>query len=221
MDQENGFRGKKLYRSQVNKMLGGVCGGLAEYFSIDPTLIRMVWITLFLLGGIGGIVYLVALVIIPVHPDQVPGENPEKLIKDKSLFWGSLLIVIGGFLILKNLGFFYGFQFWNLPWSTIWAVFLIAIGAYLLVNRSRSASGQATDFMGELSGRKLYRTTQTKMISGVCGGLAEYFRIDVSIVRIVWVILTLASLGMGVLAYFIMALVVPEETEPMNDNTNM
>jgi phage shock protein C len=84
MDQMNGYTGKKLYRSQMNKMLGGVCGGFAEYFNIDPTLVRMIWITLFLLGGVGVLVYLAALVIIPVNPEQEPGEEgPEKLIQDK------------------------------------------------------------------------------------------------------------------------------------------
>ena len=55
---------KKLYRSMVNKMLFGVCGGLGEYFNIDPTIIRLIWA---ILGctGTGILVYFVAAVIIP------------------------------------------------------------------------------------------------------------------------------------------------------------
>lgn len=66
--------------------------------------------------------------------------------------------------------------------------------------------------------RRLYRSRTDKVIWGVCGGLAHYFNIDPVIVRIVFVVLTLASSGVGILAYIIMAIVVPLEgtraTEP-------
>lgn len=55
---------KKLYLSQTNKMLGGVCGGLGEYLDIDPTFIRIIWALLFFTGA-GFIAYLVAWVIVP------------------------------------------------------------------------------------------------------------------------------------------------------------
>lgn len=44
------MNGKKLYRSDENKMLAGVCGGIAEYFGVDPTLIRLAWVVFSLLG---------------------------------------------------------------------------------------------------------------------------------------------------------------------------
>ena len=47
------MNGKKLYRSDENKMLAGVCGGIAEYFGVDPTLIRLAWVVFSLLGGSG------------------------------------------------------------------------------------------------------------------------------------------------------------------------
>jgi phage shock protein C len=58
---------KKLYRSRKNYMLGGVCGGIGEYFNIDPTLVRLAVAFSMLLGG-GIIIYLVAWVIIPLNP---------------------------------------------------------------------------------------------------------------------------------------------------------
>ncbi|MFP3974844.1 MAG: PspC domain-containing protein [Dehalococcoidia bacterium] len=58
--------------------------------------------------------------------------------------------------------------------------------------------------------KRLYRSRRDRMISGVCGGLAEYLEIDPVIVRIVMVLLALAN-GIGILAYIIMALVVPSE----------
>ena len=56
---------KKLYKSHTNKMICGVCGGLGEFFGIDPTIIRLVWAVLGLMGGTGIVAYLIAAVIIP------------------------------------------------------------------------------------------------------------------------------------------------------------
>lgn len=60
------MNGKKLYRSEQDKMLLGVCGGLGEYFGIDPTLIRLLW-ALLACSGTGIVAYLIAAVIIPVR----------------------------------------------------------------------------------------------------------------------------------------------------------
>ena len=59
------MNGKKLYRSDENKMLAGVCGGIAEYFGVDPTLIRLAWVVFSLLGGSGLLAYIRAATIIP------------------------------------------------------------------------------------------------------------------------------------------------------------
>lgn len=56
---------KRLYKSNENKMLDGVCGGIAEYFDVDPTLIRLAWILFCLLGGSGVLAYIIAMIIIP------------------------------------------------------------------------------------------------------------------------------------------------------------
>ena len=59
---------KKLYRSNKNKMLGGVCGGLGEYFAIDPTLVRLGFVALCILAGGGLLAYIIALIIMPEAP---------------------------------------------------------------------------------------------------------------------------------------------------------
>ena len=55
---------RKLYRSATNKMLCGVCGGIGEYFGIDPTIIRLIWAIL-IFSGPGIIAYIIAAVVIP------------------------------------------------------------------------------------------------------------------------------------------------------------
>ncbi len=63
---------KKLYRISEGKKLAGVCGGIAEYFEIDPTLIRLIWavVTLFTVGT-GLLAYLIAALVIPAKPTNV------------------------------------------------------------------------------------------------------------------------------------------------------
>ena len=60
---------RRLYRSDTNKMLSGVCGGIGEYFNIDPTLIRLAWVILSIPTAIfGGLVaYIIAAIIIPTR----------------------------------------------------------------------------------------------------------------------------------------------------------
>ena len=56
---------KKLYRSDRNRMIAGVCGGIAEYFGIDPTLVRLGFVALSFMFGGGVLVYILAAIIIP------------------------------------------------------------------------------------------------------------------------------------------------------------
>ena len=59
---------KKLYKSNQNKMIDGVCGGIAEYFGIDPTVVRLIWALFSLIGGSGILAYIIAAIIIPRSP---------------------------------------------------------------------------------------------------------------------------------------------------------
>ena len=59
---------KKLYKSSTYKKLAGVCGGLAEYFNIDSTLVRLGWVVFSLLGGSGLLAYIIAAIIMPDRP---------------------------------------------------------------------------------------------------------------------------------------------------------
>ena len=59
---------KKLYRSRRDRMLGGVCGGIGDYFGIDPTLIRIAWVVGGLIVGAGLIAYIICAIIIPDEP---------------------------------------------------------------------------------------------------------------------------------------------------------
>ena len=59
---------KRLYRSKTNSMIAGVCGGLGEYFDIDPIFIRLLWVLFILAGGSGILAYIIAWIVIPQQP---------------------------------------------------------------------------------------------------------------------------------------------------------
>ena len=63
---------KRLYRSTREKMLFGVCGGVAEYFETDPTIIRLAWVVFSLLGGSGILAYIIAAIIMPADQEKMP-----------------------------------------------------------------------------------------------------------------------------------------------------
>lgn len=60
---------KKLYRSRKDQKLCGVCAGIAEYFSVDPTLVRLIWALFTAAGGAGILVYIVCALVIPEETD--------------------------------------------------------------------------------------------------------------------------------------------------------
>lgn len=62
---------KRLYKSREDKKLCGVCGGIAEYFELDPTIIRLAWVAFTLLGGSGIIAYIIAAIVMPDKKDDI------------------------------------------------------------------------------------------------------------------------------------------------------
>lgn len=61
-------RQEALYKSSTDKKIAGVCGGIAEYFNIDSTLVRLAWVVFCLLGGSGVLAYIIAALIMPDRP---------------------------------------------------------------------------------------------------------------------------------------------------------
>ena len=60
--------------------------------------------------------------------------------------------------------------------------------------------------------KKLKKSATNKTICGVCGGIGEYFNVDPTIIRIIWVILSFGSVGFGIILYFIVAVIIPNDT---------
>ena len=60
---------KRLHKSKDNRMIAGICGGLGEYFGIDPTVIRLGWVLFCAMGGSGFVAYIIAAIIIPEYTE--------------------------------------------------------------------------------------------------------------------------------------------------------
>ena len=66
---------KRLYRSEENKIIGGVCGGLGEYFDIDPSIVRIIFVAIVLAGGSGLLIYLILWIILPTKSNLQKDEQ--------------------------------------------------------------------------------------------------------------------------------------------------
>ena len=146
---------KKLYRDEEELVIAGVCGGLADYFDVDVTLIRAIFLILGIFGGGGLLIYVILWVIVPTKNDGAIIEDKEKInnfVKDVSKkgktmakeikkeikveknktskrsgsFLGLILMIFGTLFLIEKI----------IPviirWDYVWPVLLIVLGAYLI-----------------------------------------------------------------------------------------
>jgi|AntRauTorckE6833_2_1112554.scaffolds.fasta_scaffold00455_5 phage shock protein PspC (stress-responsive transcriptional regulator) len=123
---------KKLYRSRENKVIGGVCGGIGEYFGIDPVIARIILLLLFFVGGIGFITYIIALIIIPERPFEKENiEVDETVIKEQK---EKRMKILG--YILFGLGVYFILDIWfniNIEFGAeLWSIGLIILGIVII-----------------------------------------------------------------------------------------
>ncbi len=214
---------RRLYRSQKNKVIAGVCGGYAEYFDVDPVIMRLLFVLLAFFGGSGFLIYIVSIILLPKQPFDINDVNqvgaPVSRINIRYVF-GGLMIFFGGMFLLSNLGAFSFMHAWDISWNFIFPILLILLGMAIIYYRQNEplpeapvnpADGEGAAPQQQPAPRQLRRSLTDRKIFGVCGGLAEYFSIDPNLTRILYVVLCLATGGAGILLYFILALVVPDD----------
>ena len=198
---------QRITRSQSDRLLTGVCGGVADYFSIDSTMVRLIWTFFTLFGGSGLLAYIIAIFLIPDSNFQ---ERFSKLDSLKSNpLWGVLFIFSGLILFLQYNHIFYLF------WASFWGNFinisiafvLLGIGIYLLYNWQSQIKSDNKNVLGN----PLHLSIDDKKLAGVCGGLGESLVIDPNIVRFLWVFGTFMSIGVGILLYIILVLILPDK----------
>jgi phage shock protein PspC (stress-responsive transcriptional regulator) len=144
----------RLIRTQQDRIIGGVCGGLARYLNIEVVLVRLFFVVFALVGGIGPLVYIILWIVVPSE-EQIGGSTTQvysvdgEVIKERAenfkdefvemvnrpgkktgLYIGVALILVGAYIFLKNL---------NIPWlawvnnNVILAAMILLAGVALLV----------------------------------------------------------------------------------------
>jgi phage shock protein PspC (stress-responsive transcriptional regulator) len=136
---------KKLYRSATNRMIWGVCGGLADYFDMDPVLVRVIFVALALANGVGVLLYIILAIVMPsggvltpITPEGVQHEKPEPSPEESGrgpMVAGAILVALGLIILLSNLGLT-----WWIGWDVLWPLILIGIGVSIFWGRGRKRS---------------------------------------------------------------------------------
>ncbi|MBI2287967.1 MAG: PspC domain-containing protein [Chloroflexi bacterium] len=156
---------KKLYRSRRDRMIWGVCGGLAEYFDIDPTIVRIIAVLSIFLDGAGILAYIILAIVVPLEssqattPRDVVEENVAEIKESANRFGQGVRSafvkegdsepvskarhhsssILGIILILLGVFFLLGsFKLlWWLRWAYLWPLILIAIGLVVILSTRR------------------------------------------------------------------------------------
>ena len=229
---------RRLYRSRKDKVIAGVCGGLGGYINMDPVLIRIIWLATVVLGGTGLLAYLIAWILIPESPD---GYDPGKVERhtDGVKILGVILIAISLFWLAARFG---THHMVFIPWGWVGPVALVALGVALLIrpamhraqdpmmefqsdstppsepesDSGKTAEETSSDEQKTASSKEeepLRRSRRDRVLLGVCGGLAKRFNVDATVIRVLWAVGTVIGAGVLLIAYLLMALVIPDEEE--------
>lgn len=152
----------KLYRSRTDRMISGVCGGLGEYFGVDSTFVRILFVVLAAMGGGGLLIYIVLAIVIPekgtggrADLGSEGGEQYQQTFREGAQefgervreigqnvreggrgaqFFGWALLAVGVWFLLTNLGFL------RVNEDVVWPLLLIGLGVWLVL---RNRGGQS------------------------------------------------------------------------------
>ena len=150
---------KKLYRSKEDRVIAGVCGGLGDYFKVDPIFVRLIFIFLALLDGLGVLFYIIFIFVIPKqgegaidmkqtkekieefgkevagHAKDVAGKiekDSKGWMKDKRRVVGVMILLVGLFALLNKVLLVSWFR-----WDIFWRVALIIVGVYIIIKSTK------------------------------------------------------------------------------------
>ncbi len=152
---------RRLYRSRSDRMIWGVCGGLAKYFDMDPTIVRVITVLVMLTTGVGILAYIILALVVPLEgskaaePKDTIKENVEEMKETARELGREIQSTLAGeegkseevakirhrrrntlgiILIVLGILFLLGSfnLFWWFRWSTLWPLILVAIGVLII-----------------------------------------------------------------------------------------
>lgn len=209
---------KRLTRSTRERVFAGVCGGAANYLGIDPALARILFVAITFVTGIGPgiVVYLAAWLLVPEDDGTSVRASANIAVSNRRVM-AFMLLAIGllglGVAALMN-------EDQGAPLAFLGPVLVIVLAAVLMARKSDAPVNNNTystegETMSHSAGevRRLKRSSRDKKIAGICGGFGEYFNVDPTLVRVLWILAVLLG-GTGLLLYLILWIVVPLDADP-------
>ncbi|RQV95082.1 PspC domain-containing protein [bacterium] len=176
------------------------------------------------------------MIFVPVNPAHAHLKDEEKTRRNPAILWGAILIFLGFFLLIghRNLHFplifpnhFYAFPWWGFPWERVWPLGLVILGViYIIVvlqrdKRDGNQKAKEKKSAETTQDRKLYRTADDKVLGGVCGGIARYFNVDSTLIRIGLVLLAfITNVVIWIFVYVLFLIIVPYATVEKADSAS-
>lgn len=141
---------KRIYRVQQNKVIAGIATGIGDYFSLDPTIIRLLFVFMAFFGGTGIIIYIILWIIMPNESElkdsgkaaiysnvqemkQVAIQTADSFTRntkrDSKSMWAIILVVVGFLVLVDNFGFF------SIDIEKLWPIVFIILGIFILKKR--------------------------------------------------------------------------------------
>jgi phage shock protein C len=176
-----------------------VCGGLGEYFGVSGDVVRVLWILVSLLGGVGVVPYVAAILVFPAPAGPAGGEASPRTARNVGL----ALVALGGWLLLREFGLRplgAGILVW--PWKTLAPLALLVAAILLLSPRLRELV---------TPGGRSRRSVSNRILAGVCGGIARECGVDANLLRVGFVFAAMMSTGIAILAYLLLTFLLAEE----------
>lgn len=198
------YRERKLRKSLYNRIIFGICGGMGEYFSIDPIFFRLLFMLGILMGGWGIIAYLIAAMVIPApRTDEELDENEIERIKQSANVSAaaSIILLAGAFILLDEWGYFAFLAGIGIPTGLILDMTIAVIFIIYFFGKKETVQKEAK--------HNFERDKSNALFAGVCSGLASYIGVSPTTVRAAAVVISIFTLGLPLIIYLYFTATIP------------
>jgi phage shock protein PspC (stress-responsive transcriptional regulator) len=172
-------RQRSLRKHSSTRIINGVCSGIAEYFQIDVSFVRFIFIVLTFFNLVSLILYVCFVIVFPNDTSEIDDDDDEQSFQIFPML-ASGFILLGSLIFLMQINIPIFIHIWSLSLAISIAIFLMIAGlsvAYLVSLR----------FEFNTDNRTLMRSDTNRIISGVVGGLATYYDVDKTLLRAIFI----------------------------------
>lgn len=208
------FHKRGLKRSSTDFIISGVCSGIAKYLNINPMIIRLIALLLLILGWFTLYVYLLLTFFIPLEKKEAVLSSEEFINISKENIkttLGSMLLITGLYLIFQNFSFNFLKSFFLYQNEFLTYSFAFVLGLAMINDKLNFSTIYFNNPVNLKSMKK------NKLILGVCSGLAKYLSIDVTTLRVVFILLFFLTLGLFSIFYLLIYMFSKHKSVIIND----